>query len=105
MACHLNHVAARVAPQKIAVRVGGAVAPMVNALRPALLGAAVDRGAHPHDVVRLKVGPVALLQLLSHRLELLQKQDGSQLALHLRGMQVALLPTGPANRRRRQHLQ
>ena len=102
MACHLNHVAARVAPQKVSVRVGGAVAPMVDALRAALLGAAVDGGAHPHDVVRLEVGPVALLQLLSHRLELLQEQDSSQLALYLRDMQVALLPTGLAPRRRRQ---
>lgn len=69
---HLHNLLARVAGLQIAVRVGGAVATLVDALRLALLRATVRHRADPQDEVRREAGPVVLLQLLGSRHKLLQ---------------------------------
>jgi hypothetical protein len=71
-AARLDDVGARVAGGEVAVGVGRAVAPLVDALALALVAVAVRLRADPHDVVRRELGPVAL-QLPRHVLVLLPR--------------------------------
>ena len=80
LAGYLDNLGPGVALQNGAIRVGGAVLAVLDALGAACRRALVHGGAGGHHVVRREAGPVALLQLLGSGHKLLQ-ESGHELSI------------------------